>query len=68
MGAVTLWAKAECLLYADNNLQKIKGENQDLQQQLKTSSSNTTWFWIIIIFVALTFVWMVVFIKLFPKN
>lgn len=52
----------------DNNLQKIKGENQDLQQQLKTSSSNTTWFWIIIIFVALTFVWMVVFIKLFPKN
>jgi uncharacterized membrane protein YagU involved in acid resistance len=60
--------KLNALAPPDNNLQKIKGENQDLQQQLKTSSSNTTWFWIIIIFVALTFVWMVVFIKLFPKN
>jgi len=54
--------------HTDVNLRKIKSENKDLQQQLKSSSSNTMWFWIIILFVTLVFVWMVIFIKLSPKR
>ncbi len=54
--------------YTENNLRKMKGENQSLKDQLKTSTSHTLWLWIILIFVGIVFIWMIVFIRIFPKQ
>ncbi len=54
--------------YTENNLRKMKGENKSLKDQLKTSSGHTLWLWIILIFVGIVFIWMIVFIRIFPKQ
>jgi outer membrane biosynthesis protein TonB len=52
---------------AEANLGKIKIENQNLKKDYWSSWSQTLTTWIAIVFVAIIFVWMILFIRLFPR-
>ncbi|KAL6069102.1 SNAP receptor use1 [Balamuthia mandrillaris] len=50
------------------NLKNISGENKSLAKHNSGVSSATCWYWIILLFVALIFVWMILLMKMFPKR
>ncbi|XP_061172393.1 vesicle transport protein USE1-like [Saccostrea echinata] len=50
---------------ADSNTKKLKVESDRLEQHTKTCS---WWIWIMLVFVTLTFLFMIVFMRLFGKK
>lgn len=50
---------------ADSNTKKLKAESDRLEQHTKTCS---WWIWIMLVFVTLTFLFMIVFMRLFGKK
>lgn len=51
---------------ADNNFEKLKRESERLEELTQTPCS--MWLWIMIITVCAVFMWMIMFIRLFPKK
>lgn len=51
---------------ADNNFEKLKRESGRLEELTQTPCS--MWLWIMIISVCVVFMWMIMFIRLFPKK
>ncbi|XP_074650776.1 vesicle transport protein USE1-like [Tubulanus polymorphus] len=51
---------------ADTNYAKLKVESDRLE--VHTKKSCNWWLWIMLFMVCLTFIWMVIFIRLFPKS
>ena len=51
---------------ADSNFEKLKRESERLEELTQTPSS--WWIWIMIITVCIVFMWMIIFIRLFPKK
>ncbi|XP_041361229.1 vesicle transport protein USE1-like [Gigantopelta aegis] len=50
---------------ADTNTGKLKVESERLEAHTKTCS---WWIWIMLLVVVATFIWMILFMKLFPKK
>lgn len=51
---------------ADNNFEKLRKESEGLEELTQTPCS--MWLWIMIITVCVVFMWMIMFIRLFPKK
>ncbi|KAI0208635.1 Vesicle transport protein USE1 [Lamellibrachia satsuma] len=51
---------------ADVNYDKLKVESSRLEAHVKKSFN--CWIWVMLIVVCVTFVWMVIFMKMFPKR
>ena len=51
---------------ADVNYDKLKVEGSRLEAHVKKSFN--CWIWVMLILVCVTFVWMVIFMKMFPKR
>ncbi|CAH3181683.1 unnamed protein product [Porites lobata] len=51
---------------ADSNFEKLKRESERLEELTQTPCS--WWIWIMIITVCTVFMWMIIFIRLFPKK
>ncbi|CAH3181654.1 unnamed protein product [Porites lobata] len=51
---------------ADSNFEKLKRESERLEELTQTPCS--WWIWIMIITVCIVFMWMIIFIRLFPKK
>ncbi|CAH3157689.1 unnamed protein product [Porites evermanni] len=51
---------------ADSNFEKLKRESERLEELTQTTCS--WWIWIMIITVCMVFMWMIIFIRLFPKK
>ncbi|CAH3170769.1 unnamed protein product [Porites lobata] len=51
---------------ADSNFEKLKRESERLEELTQTPCS--WWIWIMIILVCIVFMWMIIFIRLFPKK
>ena len=51
---------------ADSNFEKLKRESERLEELTQTPCS--WWIWIMIITVCIVFMWMIIFIRLFPRS
>jgi len=51
---------------ADSNFEKLKRESERLEELTQRPCS--LWIWIMLITVCIVFMWMIIFIRLFPKK
>ena len=51
---------------ADKNYGKLKVESERLE--VHVAKSCNIWMWLMLLLVAVTFIWMILFMKMFPKR